>query len=176
MWQFGIFHILNRDNHRFDRAAAFRQEMCQPGASRSFFCQPVTIGNRIQDHSKSRLSKKQGRLPEPADGQDQIMGRVLAMMPFGWPDWMMLPPHFPANIEVPRANAVQIIGSIHLNLLNNVNIKSLQWWGKELAARNSRLQRLARVDDLKPVANAHRELRRSCRMHPSPSKLPSSSA
>ena len=40
-------------------------------------------------------------LPEPVDGQDQIMGRVLAMMPFGWSDWMMLPPHFPENVEVP---------------------------------------------------------------------------
>ena len=45
-------------------------------------------------------------LPEPADGQDQIMGRVLAMMPFGWPDWMMLPPHFPANIEVPTRDLI----------------------------------------------------------------------
>ncbi len=31
-----------------------------------------------------------------------------------------------------RANEVQILGGIHLKLLNNVNIKNLQWWENEL--------------------------------------------
>ena len=37
-----------------------------------------------------------------------------------------------AHITLSRANAVQIVGAIHLKLLNNVNIKHLQWWEKEL--------------------------------------------
>ena len=37
-----------------------------------------------------------------------------------------------AYMALSRANVVQIIGDIHLKLLNNVNIKNLQWWEKEL--------------------------------------------
>jgi hypothetical protein len=37
-----------------------------------------------------------------------------------------------AYMALSRANAVQIIGGIHLKLLNNVNIRNLQWWEKEL--------------------------------------------
>ena len=38
-----------------------------------------------------------------------------------------------AYMALSRANAVEILGGIHLKLLNNVNIRSLQWWDKELA-------------------------------------------
>jgi hypothetical protein len=37
-----------------------------------------------------------------------------------------------AYMALSRANVVQIIGCIHLKLLNNVNIKNLQWWENEL--------------------------------------------
>jgi hypothetical protein len=37
-----------------------------------------------------------------------------------------------AYMALSRANVVQIIGRIHLKLLNNVNIKNLQWWENEL--------------------------------------------
>ena len=39
-------------------------------------------------------------LSQPADGQDQIMGRVLADMPFGWAGWQMLPPYFADDVHI----------------------------------------------------------------------------
>ena len=62
-------------------------------------CEGVNWNSAMQrgDHD---IGTEGHYLSQPADGQDQIMGRVLADMPFGWAGWQMLPPYFPEHVHI----------------------------------------------------------------------------
>ena len=85
----GHCSVLPITSHTPKRSACFQLHACEG----------VNWNSAMQrgDHD---IGTEGHYLSQPADGQDQIMGRVLADMPFGWAGWQMLPPYFPEDVDI----------------------------------------------------------------------------
>jgi hypothetical protein len=91
----GHCSVLPITSHTPKRSACFQLHACEG----------VNWNSAMQrgDHD---IGTEGHYLSQPADGQDQIMGRVLADMPFGWAGWQMLPPYFPEDVDVPACDLI----------------------------------------------------------------------
>jgi len=91
----GHCSVLPITSHTPKRSACFQLHACEG----------VNWNSAMQrgDHD---IGTEGHYLSQPADGQDQIMGRVLADMPFGWAGWQMLPPYFPEDVDVPVCDLI----------------------------------------------------------------------
>jgi hypothetical protein len=85
----GHCSVLPITSHTPKRSACFQLHACEG----------VNWNSAMQrgDHD---IGTEGHYLSQPADGQDQIMGRVLADLPFGWAGWQMLPPYFPEDVDI----------------------------------------------------------------------------
>ena len=91
----GHCSVLPITSHTPKRSACFQLHSCEG----------VNWNSAMQrgDHD---IGTEGHYLSQPADGQDQIMGRVLADMPFGWAGWQMLPPYFPDDVDFPVSDFI----------------------------------------------------------------------